>query len=387
MIKRITILGLLIFLINIRAQIVITEVFYDTPYSERLYRLNMTNQQIEEARRHHWGEFIEIYNYSDRDLSLANWYVQDKLGTFWLPGNKVIKSGELMVIAYSKLGYNTTPFTELFSRTQGKESQVILQDQILLRNKSEVVKLGYNAIDGKVPLQKSYLQWNSATAQANHIPYTWQTPDACYGANSYNLTSNNTYVLAPSNPLEAAYKPPIQKYEDIMKDVYQQYYSYIDWGEFVRELVNKICGISIPLEQQMPNGTYTSAGKCFQYDIGGNRVVATDCSSPSTNNPPANGTVYTSEELNEIKSYIAVYPNPATAANQYLVNIGWGGPAIDKVYSVEVYNSAGGVIYGFNPTSGINTTSISLANQLPGVFVARFTLNTGQTITKNILKW
>ncbi|HAP94965.1 MAG TPA: hypothetical protein DCP54_04290, partial [Chryseobacterium sp.] len=264
MIKKITILTTLMFLLNsVSAQIVITEVFYDTPYSERLYRLNTSNQQIEEARRHHWGEFIEIYNYSDRDLSLQNWYVQDKLGTFWLPANKTIKSGELMVIAYSKQGYDTTPFTELFSRTQGKESQVILQDQILLRNKSEVVKLGYNALEGKVPLQKSFLQWSTSSTMFNHIASTWQTPDACYGENSYNLTSNNTYVLAPSNPLEIAYRPPIQKYEDIMKDIYQQYYAYVDWGEFVRELVNKICGISISLEQQTPGGVYTNAGKCF----------------------------------------------------------------------------------------------------------------------------
>ena len=386
MIKKFTILMTFVFIVNsISAQIVITEVFFDTPYSERLYRLNMSNQQIEEARRHHWGEFIEIYNYSDRDLSLQNWYVQDKLGTFWLPGNKVIKSGELMVIAYSKLGYNTTPFTELFSRTHGKESQVILQDQILLRNKREIVKLGYNAIDGKVPLQKALLEWNEPTPQYNHIAFTWQTPDACYGANSYNLTSNNTYVLAPSNPLEAAYKPPIQKYEDIMKDVYQQYYSYLDWGEFVRELVNKICGINIPLEQQAPSGTYTSAGKCFQYDIAGNQTEATDCGSPSTDNPPSTG--YTSDELDEIKNYISVYPNPATAANQYLVNIGWGGPAINAVYNVEVYSSGGSFIYSFTPTNGISSTSFSLANQLPGVYVARFILNTGQILTKNILKW
>ncbi|UQB69055.1 lamin tail domain-containing protein [Epilithonimonas zeae] len=386
MIKKIIILLSLIYILNdINGQIVITEIHYDTPYSERLYRLNETTQQIDEARRHHWGEFIEIYNYSDRDLSLQNWYVQDKLGTAWLPGNKVIKSGELMVIAYSKLVYNTTPFTELFSRTRGKESQVILQDKILLRNKAELVRLGYHAFGGKVPLQKGEFMWSPSNPTANYQEKAWMTPDVSYNYNSYQLTSNNTYVLGPVDPLEAAYKPPIQKYEDIMKDVYQQYYSYVDWGEFVRELVDKICGISIPLEQQTPNGTYTSAGKCFHYDIAGNRDTATDCASPTTSNPQP--TVYTSDELDEIKSYIAVYPNPATASNQYLVNVSWNGPAINKIYNIQIYNSAGGVVYGSNPTQNSTSASFSLANQLPGVFVINFTLNTGQVISKNILKW
>lgn len=386
MIKKITILlVLMFFFISIRSQIVITEVFYDTPYSEILYRPNTTTQEVEEARRHHWGEFIEIYNYSDRDLSLANWYVQDKLGTAWLPWNKVIKSGELMVIAYSKLVYNTTPFTELFSRTKGKESQVILQDQILLRNKREVVKLGYNAINGKVPLQKGFLEWNDANPTINHAPSAWTQPDVSYNYNSYHLTANNTYVMAPVDPLEASYKPPIQKYEDIMKDVYQQYYSYLDWGEFVQELVNKICGISIPLEQQTPTGTYTSAGKCFQYDIAGNRDTATDCVSPTTDNPP--NTVYTYDELEDIKSHIYVYPNPATSNNNYIVNISWNGPAINTVFQIQTYNSGGGIIYGSNPTTNDTSASFSLANQLPGVFVVNFTLNTGQVISKNILKW
>ncbi len=384
--QKITYLILLLFLSSeLSSQIVITEIFYNTPYNERLNIPNYSTQQMEEARKHHWGEFIEIYNFSDRDLSLQNWYIQDKLGTFLLPANKIIKSGELMVIAYSTLKGSSTPLPELFSRIKGKESQIIYQNVILLRNNSEVVKLGYNAINNQVPLEKGSFDWIEHSNNSNYVPYAWQTPDLCYSFNSYQLTSNGTYVLAPSNPLEATYKPPIQKYEDIMKDVYQQNYSYIDWGEFVRDLVNKICGISIPLEQQIPNGTYTSAGKCFQYDIAGNRDTATDCASPTNDSTQPNG--YTSDELDEIKSYISVYPNPASASNQYLVNVSWNGPAINKIYNIQIYNSAGGVVYGFSPTQNSTTASFSLANQLPGVFVCNFTLNTGQVISKNILKW
>lgn len=300
--QKITYFIVLLFLTNaLNAQIVITEIFYNTPYNERLNIPNQSTQQMEEARKHHWGEFIEIYNFSDRDLSLQNWYIQDRLATVWLPAEKIIKSGDFMVIAYSTLRANSTPFTELFSRTKGKESQIYYQNQILLRNKRETVTLGYNAINNMVPLSKGLFEWSEQTTLSNYVPYAWQIPDVCYTRDSYNLTANGTYVLAPSNPLEAAYKPPIQKYEDIMKDVYQENYSYIDWGEFVREIVNKICGISISLEQQPVSGTYTGAGKCFQYDIAGNRDIATDCTSPTTSNPPA--TEYTSDELDEIKNY------------------------------------------------------------------------------------
>ncbi|WP_089872954.1 T9SS type A sorting domain-containing protein [Epilithonimonas hungarica] len=88
-----------------------------------------------------------------------------------------------------------------------------------------------------------------------------------------------------------------------------------------------------------------------------------------------------------IKNSIKVYPNPVSAGNQYTVNITWDGPALNQIYNLQVYNGNGGYVFGYQPTNGINYTTFSLQNQLPGIFIVNFTLNTGQVISKNILKW
>ncbi len=68
------------------SQIMITEVYYNTPYNEKLHftkKVNgVTTSELMDAVKHHRGEFIEIYNYSDKDISLKNWYIKDLLKNF-----------------------------------------------------------------------------------------------------------------------------------------------------------------------------------------------------------------------------------------------------------------------------------------------------------------
>lgn len=359
------------------SQIAITEVYYDTPYNEKL---TMTLSG-EAARKHHRGEFIELYNFSDKDVNLKNWYIKDLIGTYWLPDKLLIK-GEFIVIAYSTLR-NTTTFPEHFTTTQGKENQILYQDKILLRNKREIIKAGYS-FDGKTMLDKSTVEWYNPNPSSNFVKDVWTQPSAFYNVKSMQLNSNNSYIEATPNPLDAIYKPPTQNYEDLVRDDFIQNYSYLDWTDNVNALVNKLCQISIQKIEQLPNGIYNSGGKCFSYDIAGNYISSSDC-NPSNNGPQTNE--YNYDELEAIKNSIVVYPNPATSNNSYVVNISWSGPSINKITNLQVYTSGGGLVYGFAPTSGINSTSFSLQGQLPGAFVANFILNTGQVISKNILKW
>ncbi len=367
------------------SQIAITEVYYDTPYNEKLRFGTQTNGYVD-AIKHHRGEFVEIYNYSDKDINLKNWYLGDKVGMYWFP-EKIIKSGQFMVLAYSTLPSNTTEFTDFFSTTAGKQDQIILQNAIMLRNTSEELYLGYTLNNSHI-LNKSSVQWNYQGPQGpmptNFIHNIWQTPNLFYSVNSLQLNSGNNYSEGTPNPLDATYKPPIQSYDALVKNDYQTYYSFLDWSENVKNLVEKICAISIEKVEQSPNGAYNNGGKCFTYDTAGNRTVATDCSAT---NPNTSNNGYTSDELEAIRNSIFVYPNPATSNNSYVVNISWNGPAINKINNLQVYTSGGGLVYGFTPTNGVNSTSFSLQNQLPGVFVANFILNTGQVISKNILKW
>lgn len=374
------------------SQLLITEVYYNTPYNEKLYfnkKLNgVSTAELLDAKKHHRGEFIEIYNYSDKDVNLKNWYVKDLLRTFWLP-EKIIKKGEFMVIAYSVLPYDTTNFTEHFSTTAGKESQIIYQDQIILRNKREEVILGYT-FNGSNLLDKSKYSWEfQAEPSSNFVKNIYQNPAQFYDYNSLqynpNTYPNGKYEATP-NPLAATYVPATQSYNDIVKEDFQQNYSYLDWSYDVNLLVDKICPISIEKVSQSPGGFYANNGTtCFSYDAAGNLISGVGCSNP--NSPPSGSSEFSIDELELIKNSIIISPNPTKASDSYNVTITWNGAALNKINNIQIFNSSTSTVYGFAPGIGVNTTTFNLQNQLPGAFVANFILNTGQVVSKNILKW
>ncbi|WP_082738228.1 lamin tail domain-containing protein [Chryseobacterium sp. CCH4-E10] len=374
------------------SQVLITEVYYNTPFNEKLYfnkKVNgVSTGELLDAKKHHRGEFIEIYNYSDKDVNLKNWYVKDLLRTFWLP-EKIIKKGEFMVIAYSVLPYDTTNFTEHFSTTAGKESQIIYQDQIILRNKREEVILGYT-FNGSNLLNKSKYSWEfQAEPSSNFVKNIHQTPAQFYDYNSlqYNPTTypDGKYEAKP-NPLAANYIPPTQSYNDIVKEDFQQNYSYLDWTDDVSFLVDKICPVTIEKLSQSPSGSYINNGAaCFSYDTAGNLISGVGCSSQNT--PPSGSSGLSIDELELIKNSIIISPNPTKSSDSYNVTITWSGPALNKINNIQIFSSSGITVYGFAPGTGVNTTTFNLQNQLPGAFVANFILNTGQVVSKNILKW
>ncbi|WP_312342582.1 lamin tail domain-containing protein [Chryseobacterium binzhouense] len=381
----------------------ITEVYYNTPYNEKLHftkKVNgVTTSELMDAVKHHRGEFIEIYNYSDKDISLKNWYIKDLLKTFWLP-DKTIKKGQFMVIAYSVLPYNTTNFTEHFSTTVGKENQIIYQDQIILRNKKDEVVLGYS-FNGLHLLDKSKNMWEfGIEPSSNFIGSLYQNPSQFYSVNSIQYhpdpmstmdpnTQPNNYDLynytAIPNPLAATYVPATQSYDDLVKNDFQQYYSYLDWTDNVNVLVDKICPISIEKVSQTPNGSYNNGISCFSYDTAGNLIAGGGCNGVST--PPSGSSGLSPDELELIKNSIIISPNPTKASDSYNVTITWSGPASNKINNIQIFNSSGTTVYGFAPGTSVNTTTFNLQNQLPGAFVANFILNTGQVVSKNILKW
>lgn len=375
------------------SQLLITEVFYNTPYNEKLYFNKKENGvatgELVDAVKHHRGEFVEIYNYSDQDLSLRNWYLKDHLKTFWLPSDKVIKKGELMVIAYSVFPTNTTNFPEHFTTTAGKQSQIIYQDLIILRNKKEEITLGYAFNETKL-LDKSMYSWDfQYEPSSNFVKSIYQNPAQFYDYKSLQYNPNNypnTNFEALVNPLEATYLPPTQNYNDIVRTDFQQNYAYLDWSDNVNFLVDKLCPISIEKVSQSPGGSYSNNGNsCFSYDDAGNIIFSQDCNGSGSPSTSTSG--FSSDELEQIKNSIIISPNPTTSLYSYNVNITWSGPALDKINNIQVFNSMGTTVYGFAPGTGVNTTTFSLQNQLPGAFVANFILNTGQVVSKNILKW
>jgi len=380
----------------LQSQIVVTEVYADTPFNERL-RFGNVSSGFVDAVKHHRGEFVEIYNYSDKDINLKNWYMKDRQGSFNLP-DKILKKGEFMVIAYSSMPMSTTIFSEHFPSTSGKEDKIIYQDEILLRNKIDEVYVGYTL--GGVALDKSGFQWKWENDPAkNFIPNLHSNPAGFMTIKSiqyhpdpgstmdpnvtYSQDDSYNYTATP-NPLEAVYVPPTQSYDELVKNDFQQYYYFLDWSDNVNFLVNNICSINIEKVYQNPAGSYTgNGGNCFSYDSAGNMILSSNCNGSSTS-PPVNSEI-SADELEVIKNSIVIHPNPTKATDNYNVTISWSGAALGKIQSVQVFNSSGSLVYSYIP--GANTTSFNLQNQLPGSFIANFVLNTGQIVSKNILKW
>lgn len=160
-----------------------------------------------------------------------------------------------------------------------------------------------------------------------------------------------------------------------------------EWSTKVTELVDKICAINIEPIAQSPKSPGTGNGKiCFSYDAAGSIAANSMCGNVSKSERSLSAG-YSEDELKLIKNNIITYPNPTKASDQYKVSFTWSGPALDKIQSVQVFSSTGVMVYSFTPAKGINTTTFSLQNQLSGSFVAKFVLNTGQVVSKNILKW
>ncbi|RKE82406.1 lamin tail domain-containing protein [Chryseobacterium sp. AG363] len=382
------------------SQLLITEVYYNTPFNEMLRYDKEINGVITEvnSKRHHRGEFVEIYNYSDKDINLKNWYLKDLQGIFWFP-EVTIKRGEFMIIAYSPPTYNTSVFPELFATTAGKENQIIYQDQILLRNRKDRIALGYS-LNGYILFEKSFIKWEFRDEpKTNLVPRIWNTPSAYYTIKSIQHHPNPQSTIDPNNqpngydiynytdtpnPLDATYVPDMTSYDELVKDEYQHYYSFLDWSNNVSILVNKICSINIGKISQNPSGYYSGNGSsCFSYDSAGNMISGTNCSSSTT--PPSGSPGFSADELENIKSNITIYPNPVTSTSGYNVTISWSGAALGKIQKLQIFTSTGVQLYNYTP--GSSSTSFNIQNQLPGTFVANFTLNSGQVVSKNILKW
>ncbi|WP_435522768.1 lamin tail domain-containing protein [Chryseobacterium indoltheticum] len=271
---------------TLHSQIAVTEVYVNTPFNEKLRFGNDTNGFVD-ANKHHRGEFVEIYNYSDKDINLQNWYMKDRQNTIRLP-DKIIKSGQFMIIAYSSMPYHTTVFKEYFPSTAGKDNQIIYQDDILLRNKYDQIVIGYGI--GYKGIDKSGFTWEwGAEPAPNFIPnlhsntagfYTVKSiqyhPDP-YSTMDPNVQLGNrdiyNYTSTP-NPLAADYVPPMQSYDELMKNDMQEYYSFLDWTDNVNYLIDKQCLINIEKVSQTPAGSYSGNGSgCFSYDEAGNMIA------------------------------------------------------------------------------------------------------------------
>ena len=393
--KNILIITLGLFNIQIIAsQVVITEVYYDSPFLEDIYHYDIRGEHNPTPFYHHLGEYIELYNYSTEDIPLKKWAITDNVSRYDFPSNAVIKKGEFIVVAYKQSGHSSY-FTSFFPNTNGQESKIYYQDKIMLRNRSEEIKLHMGEVRG-VDCKNKIIQriiWGISTGgmevlldnEWNMDTTTSNTSD--YYTSSIHLTSidqNNVFNFGIATPLSSEYIPPTVELEDIgyvqealnnvLTDFTWDYYSYI--------LLNTICSDEINIIEQSDTNEYLANGKCFSYDSSGNSATAIDCmpiNDNSNNNPNSE---YSSSDIEEFSSLIVLSPNPTSST----LIASWSGNVFGKITEMQVANTMGISITVTPIFSSQENVLINLTSQPTGIYIVKFILNSGQFISKNVIK-
>ena len=96
-------------------------------------------------------KFIELYNFTDTDISLNGWYLQNYIGaSFYFPASAILKSQEFLVVAYRESNQTDNYFPILFPTVAGKTGKIYYQSNIILNYHKETVKLKTNNINNQL---------------------------------------------------------------------------------------------------------------------------------------------------------------------------------------------------------------------------------------------
>ncbi|KQS53196.1 lamin tail domain-containing protein [Flavobacterium sp. Leaf359] len=359
------------------SQIAITEIYYDTPYIERTDRAY-----------HHLGEYIELYNYTTEDLSLKGWSITDNASKYVFPDNVIIPSQSFIVVAYrdpfEPIG---DYFTTFFPTTIGKESQIFYQGNVMFRNKTENISLNVGFVRG-TDLRGYAIQsasWHNDEFDRHFNPGYMNPSGVNFYLESLHLSNEEYFYPGTPTPLTAAYVPPTQNLEDIasFQQASQDNYASLTWETYSNAILAITCPLTINVVQQTAPYINPVLKKCFSHDASGNLVSTFLCDENNERtNDSGQAFEYGSSELEEIASKIILYPNPTSTT----VNVQWDGSINGKITQMQVFNTGGINISNTTILVSQSSTVIDLSYQPTGIYIVRFLLDSGQFISKNVMK-
>jgi hypothetical protein len=383
-IKKSILVFILCFGYTVYPQLVITEIYHDTPYTER-YDRGYSH------RAHHLGEFIEIYNYTTETIPLKGWSLSDRVSVYNFPDDASIPSEGFLLVAFRDLYYGPDTgnyFPSFFPNTQGQENKILYQGNMMMRNDKEEVHINMGPIRGinfdHYPIFKT--SWYSAMRPvSNEDPRYEDTSHMNYYLDSFQLGESNIFSKAAATPLYANYVPPTQRLEDIpeFQEAVTQNTANITWEYYSNLLLEMSCPVVIPQVEQPAMGNYSEVILCFDYDPSGNTTIIYNCSDEE-NDPESPNTenLYTEEEIEDISSRIGIYPNP-TYGN---LTIAWDDTVDGKITQIRINNFSGVSIGEVPITENQSSANFDISGQPATVYITTFTLNTGQLISKNVIK-
>lgn len=401
--NKIKVLLSLLFSINATSQVAITEVYYDTPFLEDIYHYSYNGLPNPNSLYHHIGEYIELYNYTSEDIPLKGWAITDFATKYVFPDNAIIKSNDFIIVAYGNT--DSDYFPSLFPNTQGQEDKIYYQNKIMLRNEKERLSIRIGQLRGVMynnELRASHrMTWGDNGTQT---PIDNGNEHSLYGSsgntyykeslhlNSFNSTTNYTnvtynsesYTVGVATPLSAIFVPTTQNLLDITNVVqlFNSAYTNLTYEYEVMQIINTVCEDNVPIIEQIPSDTFLANGKCFNYDNSGNTIEAVDCLIPTNNTNPVNPTEYTNLELDNFNSLISVSPNPLINN----CNANWSGEVIGKINQIEIFNMGNMLVSSYQISINQIQQQLLFNNSPSGVYIVKFVLNTGQIISKNVIK-
>lgn len=402
-------LGLVFSCFSSVGQVVITEVHYDSAYNESAYdfRWNETKTAREFIPLvHHLGEFIEIYNYTTEDIDISGWFITDYTGKFVFPDNTIIRSEQFLLIAYLD-DYSATNtkgyFPDLFPNTKGKEKQIIYQNDIMLSNLRERIKLFCTSIRG-VEFTKAYkisemsygedwiIKKNPLPASNRiRIDYRKYSPETVKRMNFYTpslqLISGNRYLSAIANPLSASYVPQTQNLLDIpeVMSILIENAANADWGNYVDEILNQVCSLFIPKIAQSPKGVFDKGTFCFTHDISGNLVGGQICNNTINSflsNDEVNQRIEVELTINDIKNYIKLYPNPTSGE----FTVVFEEEILGKIKKLELFGPNGLLVDMIVVKGNDYSKNFDITNYPAGIYILKFSLADDQSFSLNVMK-
>lgn len=383
------------------SQILISEVNFDVPTSESLERTNNA----------HHGEFIELYNFTDKDISLHGWALSDFVSRFDFPADAVIKSQDYIIVAYkNNLNSPTNPIVNFYPSSAGHEEKIIYQNKIILRNDRERLVLSTNRVNGKQLKRfheigvifyrtKHYApvpqHQNHSNNHFNTFPYyainngyhpnintsNYGTyPSLHYQLNNQSKQSN-VATIAPPSPFSMQNVPAVSSYDDIVRPFLESIYENLDSTEEVWSLRNVDCDKTIADVSQNPFFTESELVKCPVYDSNGNLTHWVVCSDDDDDDLV--NLEYSPEQIEAINATIVIFPNPTYGG----LTIQWGETYIGTIQQLQISKFTGNTFYTSPSLAAQNSFNTDISTQQTGLFVISFMLNTGQIISRNIIKY
>lgn len=426
---KITIPFSLFFISNILlGQVAISEVYYDSPLREYDNHGKITSySDYGIDYEPHKGEFIELFNYSDKDIDMSGWRLEDYGGSYTFPNETIIKSNDFIILAYRN--YNQDDyFFNFFNKSNKKlnEKKVLYQNNLILFNYTDGLRListSYNgdkfaagatayeyawgqyatgedlAISNRTSLYKAkdinklsditerdkdgnnYININSFYQySSNPVDETELTAGVGY------LATYDEVHLKKANPFELPFKVTLEPYENFInkykihsllhyETLYDTYSHYLQ----IQSWLDRSCNFSVdPVSNLAPYDTYQDK-YTFSYDKSGNRTDYVYSVTSSSSSRIATPSVTTDEIANKIY----LYPVPTSGP----LTIKWDA-SIDKfIGNIGITSMIGNTSAIINRVAGSQTTNFDITTYPAGIYIVTFQLTTGERISKTISKY